>query len=79
MKFSILIDQDEVGRYVVEYSDLPGCMTEGRTLDVAIKNINEAIIGCLKSRFKTPTEKIDTTSLPAPMCIDVDATSINYA
>lgn len=79
MKFSLLIEQDEEGRYVVECTDLPGCMTEGETLDEAIGNINEAIIGCIKSRLKTATEKIHITSLPTHMSIDVDTSGITYA
>ncbi len=79
MKFNLLIEQDEEGRYVVECTDLPGCMTEGETLDEAIKNINEAIIGCIKSRLKTATGKIHITSLPTHMSIDVDTTGITYA
>ena len=78
MKFTLLIEQDETGRYVVECTDLPGCMTEGRTLDEAIKNINEAIVGCIKSRLKTASEKIHITTLPTHMSIDVDTTGINY-
>ena len=54
-------------------------MTEGETLDEAIKNINEAIIGCIKSRLKTATGKIHITSLPTYMSIDVDTTGITYA
>lgn len=72
MKFTLLIEQDEEGRYVVECTGLRGCMTEGRTLDEAIKNINEVIIGCIKSRLITATEKIHITSLPTHMSIDVD-------
>ena len=55
MKFTILIEQDERTGHCVLWSvpNLPGCMTEGRTLDEAIKNINEAIVGCIKSRLKT--------------------------
>jgi len=79
MKFSILIEQDEDGRYVVECSDLPGCMTEGETLKEAIENINEAIVGCIKSRLKTASDKIHITSLPSRMSIDVDTSGINYA
>ena len=60
-------------------TDLPGCMTEGRTLDEAIKNINEAIVGCIKSRLKTASEKIHITTLPILISIDVDTTGINYA
>ena len=79
MKFTLLIEQDETGRFVVECTDLPGCMTEGRTLDEAIKNINEAIVGCIKSRLKNASEKIHITTLPTHMSIDVDTTGINYA
>ncbi|MDD1687907.1 type II toxin-antitoxin system HicB family antitoxin [Methanoregula sp.] len=79
MKFSILIEQDEDGRYVVECTDLPGCMTEGDTLNEAIENINEAIVGCIKSRLKTASDKIHITSLPSRMSIDVDTSGINYA
>ena len=79
MKFSIFIEQDKDGRYVVECTDLPGCMTEGDTLKEAIENINEAIVGCIKSRLKTASDKIHITSLPSRMSIDVDTSGIHYA
>jgi predicted RNase H-like HicB family nuclease len=79
MKFSILIEPDEDGRYIVECTDLPGCMTEGETLKEAIENINEAIVGCIKSRLKTASDKIHVTSLPSRISIDVDTSGINYA
>jgi predicted RNase H-like HicB family nuclease len=79
MKFSIFIEQDEDGQYVVECTDLPGCMTEGDTLKEAIENINEAIVGCIKSRLKTASKKIHITTLPSHMSIDVDTSGINYA
>ena len=52
MKFHITIERDEEGRYVAECTDLPGCLSEGCTLEEAMENISEAIIGCLKSRLK---------------------------
>jgi predicted RNase H-like HicB family nuclease len=58
MKFNIICEIDEEGRYIVECPDLPGCLSEGDTLDEAIDNINEAIIGCLASRLKTAKEKL---------------------
>lgn len=79
MKFSILIEQDKDGRYVVECTDLPGCLSEGDTLKEAIENINEAIVGCIKSRLKTASGNIHITSLPSRMSIDVDTSGINYA
>ena len=44
MKFNIILEVDEDGRYVVECTDLPGCLSEGDTLKEAIENINEAIL-----------------------------------
>jgi predicted RNase H-like HicB family nuclease len=58
MKFNIICEIDEEGRYIVECPDLPGCLSEGDTLDEAMDNINEAIIGCLSSRLKTAKEKL---------------------
>jgi predicted RNase H-like HicB family nuclease len=52
MKFNLVIEIDSDGRYVVECTDLPGCLSEGDTLKEAIENINEAIVGCLRSRLK---------------------------
>jgi hypothetical protein len=36
MKFNITVEIDENGRYVVECTDLPGCLSEGETLKEAI-------------------------------------------
>ena len=58
MKVNIIIEKDEEGRYVVECPDLPGCLSEGETLEDALENINEAIIGCLKSRLKSARRKV---------------------
>ncbi|MDD3293036.1 MAG: type II toxin-antitoxin system HicB family antitoxin, partial [Candidatus Pacebacteria bacterium] len=52
MIFNVIIEKDEEGRFIAECPDLPGCITEGDSLDEAIENINEAIAGCLKSRLK---------------------------
>lgn len=37
-----LYPDDECGGYVVEILDLPGCLSEGETLEEAVANINEA-------------------------------------
>ena len=58
MKFNITIEVDEDGRYVVECTDLPGCLSEGENLKEAIENISEAIVGCLKSRLKVAGEQL---------------------
>jgi predicted RNase H-like HicB family nuclease len=52
MKFHLTFEKDEDGKYVAECTDMPGCFSEGDTLEEATENISEAIIGCLKSRLK---------------------------
>ncbi|MFA4958216.1 MAG: type II toxin-antitoxin system HicB family antitoxin [Candidatus Methanoperedens sp.] len=56
MKFKIICEIDEEGKYVIECPNLPGCLTEGETLEEALNNINEAILGCLNSRLKNAKE-----------------------
>lgn len=37
-----LYPDTEVGGYVAEIQDLPGCLTQGETLEEDLENINEA-------------------------------------
>ena len=39
----VIIYPDETGGYVAECPSLPGCVSEGETLEEAITNIKEAI------------------------------------
>ncbi len=50
MKFSVTIDRDEDGIWVVECPSIPGCVSQGKTRDEALKNIGEAIALCLEVR-----------------------------
>ncbi|MCA0457827.1 MAG: type II toxin-antitoxin system HicB family antitoxin [Chloroflexi bacterium] len=43
MRQVILIPEPEVGGYSVEVPSLPGCVSEGDTIDEALANIKEAI------------------------------------
>lgn len=53
IEFKVLVTEDEIdGGYVVECLNLPGCMSQGETIDEAIENIGEAIAGVLASRFE---------------------------
>jgi predicted RNase H-like HicB family nuclease len=66
MQFNIVIERDEDGRYVAECMDLPGCLSEGETLEEALENISEAILGCVKSRLKLLLEKQPSFVYPGP-------------
>ncbi len=42
-EFEILIMEDEEGGYVAYAPGLPGCQTQGETLDEVVRNAKEAI------------------------------------
>ena len=50
MKFPVTIYQDEEEWYVVECPVIPGCMSQGKTEEEALQNIQEAIQLCLDVR-----------------------------
>jgi predicted RNase H-like HicB family nuclease len=47
MRFKVIISNGEDGMLVVECPSLPGCVSQGRTVEVALENIKDAIQGCL--------------------------------
>jgi predicted RNase H-like HicB family nuclease len=50
MKLSVTIDRDEDGIWVTECPAIPGCVSQGKTKQAALKNIKEAIKLCLEVR-----------------------------
>lgn len=50
MKLSVTIDRDEDGVWVVECPSIPGCVSQGKTKEQAVKNIEEVIALCLEVR-----------------------------
>lgn len=46
--FHVIIEQDEDGGYVGKVPELPGCLSQGDTLDELMANIKEAIGLCLE-------------------------------
>ena len=45
LTYNIQIERDEDGLYVVSVPALPGCFTQGRSFDEAIRMVQDAIIG----------------------------------
>lgn len=43
MEFSVLLEKDEDGVFVVSVPSLPGCISQGKTETEALRNIKEAI------------------------------------
>jgi predicted RNase H-like HicB family nuclease len=49
LDFKVLLDPDEeTGGYVVTCPALPGCFSQGDTIDEALANIREAILLCFE-------------------------------
>ena len=47
MKFKVLVHQAEEGGFWAEVPAIQGCATQGDTFDELLKNIYEAVEGCL--------------------------------
>ena len=47
MKFTVLVHQAEEGGFWAEVPAIQGCATQGDTFDELLKNIYEAVEGCL--------------------------------
>ncbi|WP_424947151.1 type II toxin-antitoxin system HicB family antitoxin [Candidatus Spongiihabitans sp.] len=50
MKFNVTVERDEDGAWVVECPAIPGCVSQGKTREQALDNIEEAIALCLEVR-----------------------------
>ena len=60
LKFKVIIEEDtEDGGYVVECPALPGCASQGDTVEEAVENIKEAIRGWLKAEYGRIPETFD--------------------
>lgn len=53
MKLTVVIHQSEEGGYWAEVPSIPGCATQGETIEELIPNLYEAIEGCLSVDIKT--------------------------
>jgi antitoxin HicB len=64
MEFKVIVKPDtEDGGYNVSCPALPGCHSQGESIEEAITNIQEAIQGCIevlnkRARAGSPDEKI---------------------
>ena len=47
MKLKVIIHEAEEGGFWAEVPSIPGCATQGETFDELLRNIYEAVEGCL--------------------------------
>ncbi len=62
MKFKIILEPSEDGGYTVSVPALPGCISEGDTVEEVIANIKEVI--------ELYLEPIDSGNLPAGALVE---------
>jgi predicted RNase H-like HicB family nuclease len=48
--FPIIVEQDEAGLFVATNPALPGCYSQGGTMEEALTNVREATEACLAER-----------------------------
>lgn len=58
IKFKVIVSEGEDGWYVVECPALPGCVSQGKTIEEAIENIKDAI----ERYLETLNEKVKPKS-----------------
>lgn len=60
LKFKVYLEEDrEDGGYVIECPALPGCASQGDTVEEALENIKEAIRGWLKAEYGKVPKTLD--------------------
>ncbi len=56
LTYNVKLEPQPEGGYTVSVPALPGCISEGETIDETLRNIQEAIEGCLISMVKRGKE-----------------------
>ena len=54
MKIKVVVHEADEGGFWAEVPAIPGCATEGETMDELLANLHEAIEGCLSVDVEQP-------------------------
>ncbi|MBV9393885.1 MAG: type II toxin-antitoxin system HicB family antitoxin [Methylobacteriaceae bacterium] len=54
MKIKVIVHEADEGGFWAEVPALPGCATQGETMDELMRNLREAIEGCLSVDVAPP-------------------------
>lgn len=54
MKIKVVVHEAEEGGYWAEVPAIPGCATQGETFEELLKNLYEAVEGCLSVDLEKP-------------------------
>ncbi|HET7680185.1 MAG TPA: type II toxin-antitoxin system HicB family antitoxin [Xanthobacteraceae bacterium] len=56
MKIKVVVHEADEGGFWAEVPAIPGCSTQGETMDELMKNLHEAIEGCLSVDVAAPKQ-----------------------
>ncbi len=54
MKIKVVVHEAEEGGYWAEVPSIPGCATQGESFEELLKNLYEAVEGCLSVDVSAP-------------------------
>jgi predicted RNase H-like HicB family nuclease len=54
LKIKVVVHEAEEGGFWAEVPAIPGCATQGDTLEELMKNVHEAVEGCLSVDVEEP-------------------------
>ncbi|MEK6756162.1 MAG: type II toxin-antitoxin system HicB family antitoxin [Bacteroidota bacterium] len=60
LDFKVFLEADSTGGYVVSCPSLPGCFSQGDTVEEAVENIKKAIELCLEDMIERKERLPDT-------------------
>ncbi|MDO8554064.1 MAG: type II toxin-antitoxin system HicB family antitoxin [Candidatus Micrarchaeota archaeon] len=69
-EYDIIIEQDENKVYVAYVPELPGCHTEGDTIEEVMVNISEAMglyLEYTKNKVKNPMKFVEVRKITVPL------------
>ncbi len=68
MKLTAVLEEDEHGVWVATCPVIPGCVSQGKTRDEALKNIEEAARITLETRaeLRMPLPNVETREIEVP-------------
>ena len=57
MRLKVVIHESEEGGYWAEVPAIPGCATQGETMEELLRNVDEAVKACLSADIKSASLK----------------------
>ena len=78
LQFKVLIEEDEHGLFVASVPELPGCYTQGKTLEEVRTRIKEVIELVLETNKELVKEK-KQNKVSMPRFFGIEDVTIRYA